>query len=389
MRMKNLSVLGLVLGLAPTVSLAEVELSGYLSWAATYGSNDDDISYYNELANTNNWDFDTRSNHVGVQLYSALTDKVSVTLGLTAEGGQSGYNVTPEWAYGTYQFNDDWGLRMGRFKGPFYMVSDYRDVGYAYPWVRPPEEVYSTNPIKSVNGLDLVFQKSHQNVSYLLEIYGGSGTNTTLANPNTPIYDPISGAYQGSIGELFGTGFEAEFETYNSLGFNAVIGTEAVSFRAGYYDTKVNATGFGINEQSGSFAGLGLIVDWRNIVLYSEYVVRDTDNTTAMNYAFPDQNAWYVTLGYRYRTVLPYITVAELTEGADNDFGSALEQSSVALGLRWDIDDAAAVKFEVKQADPGESTGYYNSPTPDKLGLFDGPMSDDGTIYTITFDTIF
>ncbi len=385
MRMKNLSALGLVLSLAPAVSLAEVEISGYLSWAVNYASSDNtaDTSYYNELANTNHWDFDTRSNHVGVQLYSGLTEKVSVTLGLTAEGGQSGYNVTPEWAYGTYQFNDDWGLRMGRFKGPFYMVSDYRDVGYAYPWVRPPEEVYSTNPIKSINGLDLVFQKTHQNVNYLVEIYGGSGTNTTLANPNIPVPNPTPPPPAFPLG----TGVEAEFETYNSIGINAVVGTEAVSFRAGYYDTKVNAANFGILEQGGSFAGVGVIVDWRNMVLYSEYVIRDTDDTQQMNYAFPDQNAWYVTLGYRYRTLLPYLTFAELTEGADNNFGTALEQSSVALGLRWDIDDAAAVKFEVKQTDPGESTGYYGAPT--KLGLWDEPQVDKGNIYTITFDTIF
>ena len=187
MRIKTLSVLGLMCGLtAPAVSLAEVELSGYLTFATTYASTDNtgDITYYNALANTDHWDFDTRMNHVGVQIYSALTDKVSVTLALTAQGGQSGYEVTPEWAYGTYQFNQDWGLRMGRFKGPFYMVSDYRDVGYAYPWVRPPEEVYSTNPIKSVNGLDLVFQKTVNDVNYLLEIYGGSGTNETLVNAN-------------------------------------------------------------------------------------------------------------------------------------------------------------------------------------------------------------
>ena len=188
MRMKNLAVLGLALGLAPAVSLAEVEVSGYLSWAATYATSDNtaDTSYYNALANTDHWDFDTRNNHLGVQFYSGLTEKVSVTIALTAEGGQTGYSVEPQWAFGTYQFNDDWGLRMGRYKGPFYMVSDYRDVGYAYPWVRPPEEVYSTNPIRSLNGLDLVFQKSHQNINYLLEIYGGSGNQETLANAKLP-----------------------------------------------------------------------------------------------------------------------------------------------------------------------------------------------------------
>jgi hypothetical protein len=376
MRIKTLSVLGLVLGLAPAVSLAEVEISGYLSWAANLASSDNpnDTSYYNALANTDHVDFDTRSNHVGVQLYSGLTDKVSVTLGLTAEGGQSGYSVEPEWAYGTYQFNDDWGLRMGRYKGPFFMVSDYRDVGFAYPWVRPPEEVYSTNPIRSINGLDLVFQKTHQNVNYLLEIYGGSGSNTTLANPN-------------AVGGI--TDFEVDFETYNSVGFNASVGTEAVTFRAGYYSTKVDAAlgAMTIDQESGTFAGVGLIVDWFNMVLYSEYIQRDTDNTMAMNYAFPDQNAWYVTLGYRFRSVLPYLTVAELTEGKENDYGTALEQSSIALGLRWDIDDAAAIKFEAKQIDPGESAGYTGSPA--KIGLWDEPQVDKGNVYTITFDTIF
>lgn len=381
MRMKNLSVLGLVLGLAPAVSLAEVELSGYLSWAVNYATSDNtpDTSYYNALANTDHADFDTRSNHVGIQLYSGLTEKVSVTVALTAEGGQSGYNVTPEWAYGTYQFNDDWGLRMGRYKGPFYMVSDYRDVGYAYPWVRPPEEVYSTNPIKSLNGLDLVFQKTHQNVNYLVEIYGGSGTSETLVNANiAPGFCPPPTCPYAPTDVPF------EFETYNSLGFNASVGTEAVTFRAGYYNTKVNA-GSLISAESGSFAGVGLIVDWYNIVLYSEYIQRDTENTPGMSAAFPDQNAWYATLGYRYRTVLPYVTFADIDEGNDA-VPNALRQSSVALGLRWDIDDAAAIKFEAKQTDAGESSfgGPYQ-----KIGLWDAPQDDKGNIYTITFDTIF
>ena len=379
MRIKSLSALGLVLGMTPAISLAEVELSGYLSVATTYATTDNtgDISYYNNLANTDHWNFDNRSNHVGLQIYSALTDKVSVTMALTAQGGQSGYEVTPEWAYGTYQFNPDWGLRMGRFKGPFYMVSDYRDVGYAYPWVRPPEEVYSTNPIKSINGLDLVFQKSVNDVNYLLEIYGGSGTSETLVNASlAPGFCPPPTCPYAPTDVPF------EFETYNSMGFNASIGTETITFRAGYYNTKVNA-GSLISGEGGTFAGIGLIVDWRNIVFYSEYIARDTDNTMNMSMAFPDQNAWYATLGYRFSSFLPYVTVAEIDEGADASM-FALRQSSTALGLRWDIDDAADIKFEVKQIDPEASPGLGG-----EVGLWDGVLVDKGTVYTITFDTIF
>ena len=385
MRIKTLSALGLVCGLAvPAVSLAEVEVSGYLTFATTYASTDNtgDISYYNALANTDHWNFDSRSNHVGVQIYSALTDKVSVTLALTAQGGQSGYEVTPEWAYGTYQFNQDWGLRMGRFKGPFYMVSDYRDVGYAYPWVRPPEEVYSTNPIKSLNGLDLVFQKTVNDVNYLLEIYGGSGNNETLVNAN--LAPALCAAFQpsGDPCPYAPTDLPLDFETYNSAGINASIGTEAITFRAGYYNTKVNAGGL-IAGEGGTFAGVGLIVDWRNIVFYSEYIARDTDNTPNMSMAFPDQNAWYATLGYRFSSFLPYVTFAEIDEGADPSM-FALRQSSTALGLRWDIDDAADIKFEVKQIDPEATPGLGG-----EVGLWDGVLVDKGTVYTITFDTIF
>ena len=386
MRIKTLSVLALMCGLtAPAASLAEVELSGYLTFAGTSASTDnsDDLTYYNNLADTDQWNFDTRMNHVGVQIYSALTDKVSVTMALNAEGGQSGYEVTPEWAYGTYQFNTDWGLRMGRFKGPFYMISDYRDVGYAYPWVRPPEEVYSTNPIKSINGLDLVFQKTVSNVNYLLEIYGGSGNNETLVNANlAPFFcstcDPADVAFP--------------FETYNSVGFNASIGTDAITFRAGYYSTKVNAAvppPFNpIDGDSGTFAGLGIIVDWHNIVLYSEYVQRDTDNTFELNVAFPDQNAWYVTLGYRFWSFLPYVTVAEIDEGKDAT-PFALRQSSIALGLRWDIDDAADIKFEIKQTDPDVTDWSAIGGPTGRFGLWDGDLVDKGNVYTITFDTIF
>ena len=118
-------------------------------------------------------------------------------------------------------------------------------------------------------------------------------------------------------------------------------------------------------------------------MFYSEYIARDTDNTMNMSMAFPDQNAWYATLGYRFSSFLPYITVAEIDEGADASM-FALRQSSTALCLRWDIDDAADIKFEVKQIDPEASPGLGG-----EVGLWDGVLVDKGTVYTITFDTIF
>jgi len=246
-------------------------------------------------------------------------------------------------------------------------------VGYAYPWVRPPLEVYSTNPMSSLNGVDLVFQKTVNDINYLFELYTGSGKHKhgrLLANA----YD--AGAYS-SFSTITSKTQLVDFVTHGMVGFNAVVGTDAFSLRAGYFDTKVDA--FGMTNLVGKFGGIGLTVDWENIVIYAEYIDRDTSPQLAT--AFPDQKAWYTTLGYRMGNFLPYVTNAELDKGKDTSAYSMV-QSSVALGLRYEVDEASAVKFEAMEVEPGlDGVGRY--------GLYDSPITGKGRVYTVSFDVIF
>ncbi|MDR9437683.1 MAG: hypothetical protein RI563_12445, partial [Thiohalophilus sp.] len=97
---------------------------------------------------------------------------------------------------------------------------------------------------------------------------------------------------------------------------------------------------------------------------------------------FPDQEAYYLTLGYRVDRFLPYVTYAKIDEG---DFKSSVAQvqESMALGLRTEIGDASAIKFEIMNSEPQANSagGTY--------GLFNKGTVEDGNIYTVTFDTIF
>ena len=167
-----------------------------------------------------------------------------------------------------------------------------------------------------------------------------------------------------------------EFETYQMLGFNASVNYEGTSFRAGYFKTQVNVPAFVITGEMGSFGGVGMTIDMNNIVVYSEYIVRDTGPNLAM--AFPDAKAFYVTAGYRMGDFLPYVTMAKLDE--DKDFSPvAMKQDSMAYGLRVEIDDVTDVKFEVATKTP--AAGNY--------GLYDSPITGSGTLYTIALDTLF
>jgi hypothetical protein len=38
------------------------------------------------------------------------------------------------------------------------MNSDFREVGYANTWVRPPIEVYGQEPLDSVDGMDVLYR---------------------------------------------------------------------------------------------------------------------------------------------------------------------------------------------------------------------------------------
>src|SRR5690606_10989859 len=56
-------------------------------------------------------------------------------------------DITPELSF-----------RAGRMVLPIFLVSEYRKVGYANPWIRPPQEVYRIVPVTSSDGFDLSYR---------------------------------------------------------------------------------------------------------------------------------------------------------------------------------------------------------------------------------------
>ena len=59
-----------------------------------------------------------------------------------------------EWAFASYRPTSDLTIRVGRTSPDIFLLSDYRSVGFAYPWVRPNVETYAILPIFSVEGVD-------------------------------------------------------------------------------------------------------------------------------------------------------------------------------------------------------------------------------------------
>jgi hypothetical protein len=59
-----------------------------------------------------------------------------------------------EWAFAAYRPTADLTIRAGRLNLDQYVMSDYRNVGFAYPYVRPPVEYYGSIPT-NLDGVDV------------------------------------------------------------------------------------------------------------------------------------------------------------------------------------------------------------------------------------------
>ncbi|BBL76014.1 porin [Methylomagnum ishizawai] len=60
-----------------------------------------------------------------------------------------------DWAFLRWSPEENLDLRFGRLGFDVFMLSDYRNVGYAYPWMRPPHEFYASLPTYHFDGMDL------------------------------------------------------------------------------------------------------------------------------------------------------------------------------------------------------------------------------------------
>lgn len=139
-------------------------------------------------------------------------------------------------------------------------------------------------------------------------------------------------------------------------------------------------------KETGTFTGIGVIVDTGDWLLQSEYTIRKVESFLA------DTTGWYVTAGRRFGRVMPYVSLSELkvdspktapylltaseqnalanfakagslavvpygllnsiSTGVDKTVqGTSYGQKNVSLGVRWDFLKSAAIKFQWDRID--------------------------------------
>lgn len=119
------AVSALALAVSPAIaSNTDLRIDGFANFAAgqmlsdtddgsLYGY-DEDVSFAPETA-------------YGIQFRGDLKEDLSVTAQIVGRGSQD-YEANVTWAYVAYAINDEWTIKAGRSRVPYFMYSDFLDV---------------------------------------------------------------------------------------------------------------------------------------------------------------------------------------------------------------------------------------------------------------------
>ncbi len=377
--------------------------------------------------------------------------------------GRDDWNLEADWAYVSWQATEDFTVNVGRVKLPIFLISEAYDVGVTYPWIAPPEEIYgfANIPFTAMTGFNLdynhffdetwinaKFYMGRDNMSIptmgtdipgeITRMYGASfsfGTESLELRASVSTVEfsmqisdavsslPIAQNLQAEAGAamMTATGLLALLnaagdgtsngnadaqETLAALGIvpgdYGTKQTETIEdLKKSYIEGQFNQSLFAAvpnGNGEAEFYSAGMRYDGDSIFFMTEVARR-----SVRGLPFPDSNTGFVTLGYRLNKMMPHFTYS-VHESEDSILVNQTQTSAI-LGLRYDIQPWAALKFEAQYIELGDdnirtsgplagtdqaalpSTGLFNELP--ALDTFTGDVPDEVIKLQVAYTMVF
>jgi predicted porin len=404
----------LALPLAVSTAYAQdtsaVRISGFGTGALTWTNNDDaQFVRPNQPSGAKKNPVTSVDSNLGLQADYTVNSWLSLTgQGLVHKDGEDDYGAELSWAFAKAKLSDNLSVRVGRMGLPAFMISDYRNVGYANTFLRPPSEVYSQVPLNSFDGADVTWQQEFADTTFTAQL-GLGRSKTTLTGGSDALATRLKAlsltAEHGPFTLRFGR-TQADITVENSPSLVSLAGNFTKA-GAALGIPQLTDMGMLINKpkEKGSFTSVGLSMDWNNVVAQTEYAKRRLETYSG------DTNSWYALGGYRFGKFLPYYSHAKLSVLGDftNTVPTACpagypaacgatvrtlygtvealrasaqggSQSTDSIGVRWDFMSSADLKFQIDRVKP-QGKGLFAQPT----ATFHGPV----TVGAVAVDFVF
>lgn len=385
--------------------MPSVSFSGFGSIGAVHSS-ERQADYTSSVLRPNgagasrDWSFDPDT-RIGLQMTADMTPSLSAVLQVISEQRHdNSYYPTVEWANLHYRVSPDFSVRIGRIALPTFLAADYRKVGYATPWVRPPENVYGLVPITNSDGIDATYRVKAGDWRHTLQASYGR-TNVRSAAGVTP-----------EVRNLWGIVDTIERGPL-TLRMSCLRGAVNIQetrplfdgFRAFGPQGQAIADRYDADHKVADLLSAGISYDPGNWFLMAEAGSIDTRSYVG------HRTGWYASGGYRFGALTPYFVysrvrsngplsdpgldtsvlrapltaaAAGLNAGLNTALARIAVQNTVSAGIRWDLAKNVAVNLQYDRIGIGAgSQGPLVNPQP---GLRPGGTVN---VLSFTFDFLF
>jgi hypothetical protein len=358
---------------------------------------------------------------LGVQVSAKLGESLLATLQVVSKYNYAGnYQPVPTWLCLNWNPVSNFTVAAGYLSYELLPNGDRADVGYTYPFVRPPVEVYGTTGITRLLGMDAAqtFDVGPGTSLQLMGYVGRSVEKTTGGSSGAP-WDLSGGlTWAGSArvqsGPFRGRVQYTYFKIPNNYGGTATqlqdllvfLGTTLNNPNLAQVADSLNIKGtIGRSLQIGGVWGEG---PWQ---VQGTYWHATTDSIF-----YQADNSGFVSLSYRLGAVVPYGVFARAVSrpaplpdlgnlgslpafygplvglgaaaatGVDEALtGLDTNQHTLSTGLRWDFADHADLKFQVDWIRAHHSTAVV-----DNYNLALGSQwNGKATVMSVVLDFVF
>ena len=317
---------------------------------------------------------------VGLQLSAKFTEPLSAIVQVVSRHlYDNTWRPQVEWAHLKYDLTPDISLRAGRSVAAPFMMSDTSLVGYTYPWIRPPPELYGELPVSNLDGVGVTYHVHGGLVEQTFSATYGQSRVKLKDGGNVSARKFLQASDAAELGpltvrigytslrataeipslEALTAGF-AQFGAAATMAGFAAVGTQASALGAVYSRRASAPFAF-------SMTTIGVSYDPGSWLLMSEWA------RTASDGLLESATSWYLTAGYHFGRFTPYLTVgqvesarhaapgitatglppalaagaASLNAGLDAGIKVfAPSQSSASVGMRWDAAKNIDFKFQ-------------------------------------------
>ncbi|VUD42461.1 hypothetical protein TDB9533_00696 [Thalassocella blandensis] len=407
-------LIALSLCLSPSAwSEVEHRFSGFATLGVV-ASDNEDIGFRRDLTQDegarNNDLYWATDSLIGVQWHTRFSHKFDTTVQVVARDRfKNDFEKSLEWAFIRYRPVDGLDIRLGRLGSDIFMLSEYRQVGYAFQWVRPPLEFYSWLALYHFDGIDINKRFDLSNGTLNIKAYYGNTRADFPTNYNEEGVDidfnPAGVSFKLEWGNWRGR------YTYSSVSINNNILEPLTDglyqVQSVWADAKAYADSINSEGKTMEYHEVGLGYDNNVWWAQTEYTELTSDSGSFVNSSY-----FYFTLGRRFGPVSLYAIagsvkpeedyrnvtgpeglpplyaqqIQPLVEGTQETLnGSYLDQQCRGLGVRWDFASRKALKFQVENYEMDKNgtnlwVNYENK---------DFTEDQSSTVISLTMDVLF